>query len=276
MTTVTHDTPTTSPDLSAIKTKQQAMWASGDFAVIGTTLQIVGELLCESVDVGGGERVLDVAAGNGNATLAAARRFARVTSTDYVPALLEGGRRRAEAEGLHVTFEVADAEALPYPAASFDVILSTFGVMFAPDHAKSASELLRVCRLGGRIGLASWTPEGFIGQMLRVVAKHVPPPAGVKSPLLWGTRDHLQSLFGGAAAITHTVRDFAFRYESPEHFVEVFRTFYGPVHKAFAALDANGQAALETDLIALLKRCARGATAGLVVPAEYLESVITR
>jgi SAM-dependent methyltransferase len=276
MTTATPDTSTAPVDLSAVKTKQQAMWASGDFAVIGTTLQIVGELLCEAVDVGGGERVLDVAAGNGNATLAAARRFARVTSTDYVPALLDGGRRRAEAEGLDVTFEAADAEALPYPNASFDVVLSTFGVMFAPDHATSASELLRVCRLGGRIGLASWTPEGFIGQLLRVVVKYVPAAPGVKSPLLWGTRDHLQSLFGGAASIDHTVRDFAFRYESPEHFVDVFRRFYGPVHKAFAALDANGQASLETDLLALLKRCARPSAAGLVVPGEYLETVITR
>jgi ubiquinone/menaquinone biosynthesis C-methylase UbiE len=263
-------------DLKALKTKQQLTWASGDFAVIGTTLQIVGELLCEAADVGGGERVLDVAAGNGNATLAAARRFAHVTSTDYVPALLEGGRRRAEAEGLAVTFEEADAEALPYPAASFDVILSTFGVMFAPDHAKSSSELLRVCRLGGRIGLASWTPEGFIGQMFRVVAKYIPPPAGVQSPLLWGTRDHLQKLFGSAASINHTVRDFAFRYESAEHFVEIFRTYYGPVHKAFAALDADGQAGLETDLLALLERCARTSAAGLVVPGEYLETVITR
>ena len=263
-------------DLKALKTKQQLTWASGDFAVIGTTLQIVGELLCEAADVGGGERVLDVAAGNGNATLAAARRFAHVTSTDYVPALLEGGRRRAEAEGLAITFEEADAEALPYPAASFDVILSTFGVMFAPDHAKSSSELLRVCRLGGRIGLASWTPEGFIGQMFRVVAKYIPPPAGVQSPLLWGTRDHLQKLFGSAASINHTVRDFAFRYESAEHFVEIFRTYYGPVHKAFAALDADGQAGLETDLLALLERCARTSAAGLVVPGEYLETVITR
>jgi len=263
-------------DLKALKAKQQLTWATGDFAVIGTTLQIVGELLCEAADVGGGERVLDVAAGNGNATLAAARRFAHVTSTDYVPALLEGGRRRAEAEGLAITFEEADAEALPYPAASFDVILSTFGVMFAPDHAKSSSELLRVCRLGGRIGLASWTPEGFIGQMFRVVAKYIPPPAGVQSPLLWGTRDHLQKLFGSAASINHTVRDFAFRYESAEHFVEIFRTYYGPVHKAFAALDADGQAGLETDLLALLEWCARTSAAGLVVPGEYLETVITR
>jgi ubiquinone/menaquinone biosynthesis C-methylase UbiE len=274
MTSVTN-TPA-AVDLSAVKAKQQAMWASGDFSVIGTTLQIVGELLCEAVDVGGGERVLDVAAGNGNATLAAARRFAHVTSTDYVPALLDGGRRRAEADGLAVTFEVADAEALPYPDASFDVILSTFGVMFAPDHARSSSEMLRVCRPGGRIGLASWTPEGFIGQLFRVVSKHVPPPAGVKSPLLWGTREHLQSLFAGAASMSHTVREFAFRYESAEHFVDVFRTFYGPTYKAFAALDANGQAALEADLLALLKRCARPAPAGLVVPGEYLETVITR
>ena len=276
MTTTVQTAPAAAPDLAAIKTKQQAMWASGDFAVIGTTLQIVGELLCEAVDVGGGERVLDVAAGNGNATLAAARRFAHVTSTDYVPALLDGGRRRAEAEGLQVTFEVADAEALPYPDASFDVLLSPFGVMFAPDHAKSSSELLRVCRPGGRIGLASWTPEGFIGQMFRVVAKHVPPPAGVKSPALWGTRDYLQTLFAGASALDHTVRDFAFRYESPEHFVEVFRMFYGPVHKAFAGLDAHGQAAFESDLLALLRTSARKSAAGLVVPAEYLETVVTR
>ena len=275
MTTVTREASAASPDLAAIKTKQQAMWASGDFAVIGTTLQIVGELLCEAADVGGGERVLDVAAGNGNATLAAARRFAHVTSTDYVPALLDGGRRRADAEGLSVTFEFADAEALPYPAASYDVVLSTFGVMFAPDHATAAAELLRVCRIGGRIGLASWTPEGFIGKMLRVVAKHVPPPPGVKSPLLWGTRDHLQALFGGASSIEHTVRDFAFRYESAEHFVDIFRTFYGPVHKAFLALDPDGQAALERDLLALLHSSARPSAAGLVVPAEYLETVIT-
>src|SRR6185503_2709323 len=197
--------------LEAVKARQRAMWGSGDYAVIGTTLQIVGEQLSEAADVSSGERVLDVAAGNGNATLAAARRFARVTSTDYVPALLERGRARAAAEGLDVTFEVADAEALPYPPGSFDVVLSTFGVMFAPDHAQSASELRRACRLGGRIGLASWTPEGFLGDLLRIVAKYVPPPAGVRSPLLWGTRDHLQDLFADAVSIEHTVRYFAFR-----------------------------------------------------------------
>jgi ubiquinone/menaquinone biosynthesis C-methylase UbiE len=252
------------------------MWASGDFAVIGTTLQIVGEQLCEAIDLRSGETVLDVAAGNGNATLAAARRFAAVTSTDYVPALLDRGRRRAEAEGLQVTFEPADAEALPYATASFDVVLSTYGVMFAPDHTKSSRELLRVCKLGGRIGLACWTPEGFLGDMFRTMAKHVPPPAGVQSPLLWGKPDHIQTLFAEATSITNTRRTFAFRYESAEHFLHVFRTFYGPTHKAFAALDAAGQAALETDLLALLRRADIGGGNGLVVPAEYLETIITR
>jgi ubiquinone/menaquinone biosynthesis C-methylase UbiE len=261
---------------TSVKGRQQAMWASGDFAVIGTTLQIVGELLCEAVDLQAGERVLDVAAGNGNATLAAARRFAAVTSTDYVPALLESGRRRAEAEGFDVAFKVADAEDLPYPDASFNVVLSTFGVMFAPDHHQAAIEMMRVCRKGGRVGLASWTPAGFLGQLFRVVAAYVPPIPGIRSPLLWGTDAHIQHLFTGAARIVHTYRHFAFRYRSPEHWVEVFRTYYGPVHKAFAALDAEKRAALEADLVALLRQSDRGGASGLVVPAEYLETVITR
>ena len=261
---------------TSVKGRQQAMWASGDFAVIGSTLQIVGELLCEAVDLQAGERVLDVAAGNGNATLAAARRFAAVTSTDYVPALLESGRRRAEAEGFDIAFKVADAEDLPYPDAGFNVILSTFGVMFAPDHHQAASEMMRVCRKGGRIGLASWTPSGFLGQLFRVVAAYVPPTPGVRSPLLWGTEAHIQHLFQGAGRIVHTPRHFAFRYRSPEHWVEVFRTYYGPVHKAFAALDAEKRAALDADLIALLRQSDRGGSSGLVVPAEYLETVITR
>src|SRR5690242_18338190 len=187
--------PISAPDLSAVKGRQQVAWSSGDYAIVGVTLQIVGESLCEAVDLGSNERVLDVAAGNGNATLAAARRFANVTSTDYVPALLEGGRRRAEAEGLLVTFEQADAESLPYPNASFDVVLSTFGVMFAPDHQRAASELLRVCRRGGRIGLACWTPTGFLGDLFRTVARHVPPVPGVQSPLFWGTDPHIRTLF---------------------------------------------------------------------------------
>jgi SAM-dependent methyltransferase len=265
-----------SVDLEAIKARQQAMWASGDFAVVGTTLQIVGELLSEASDVRAVDRVLDVAAGNGNATLAAARRFAAVTSTDYVPALLERGRLRADAEGLtNVRFEVADAEALPYPDASFDVVLSTFGVMFAPDHRRAASEMARVCRPGGRIGLASWTPAGFVGELFRAVARQVPPPPGAASPLLWGTEAHLRELFPGATRFEHARRDFAFRYRSPEHFVDVFRRYYGPTYTAFRALDPERQAALEIDLLALLRSRSLGGE-GLVVPGEYLETVIAR
>jgi ubiquinone/menaquinone biosynthesis C-methylase UbiE len=275
MTTTVNDAATT-PSASSIKTRQQATWASGDYAVIGTTLQIVGEQLCEAVDVCAGERVLDVAAGNGNATLAAARRFAQVTSTDYVPALLDVGRRRAEAEGLAVTFEVADAEALPYPDASFDVVLSTFGVMFTAAQEQAAGELRRVCRPGGRIGLACWTPTGFLGDLFKVVGKHVPPMPGVRSPLLWGTEAHIRTLFEDATSIKPTLRQFVFRYRSAEHFVEVFRAFYGPVHKAFASLDAARQAGLDADLVSLLRHANRGGGSGLVVPAEYLETVITR
>jgi ubiquinone/menaquinone biosynthesis C-methylase UbiE len=267
-------TTTATPDLAAVKAKQQLMWASGDFAVIGTTLQIVGEDLCEAIDLRSTERVLDVAAGNGNATLAAARRFATVTSTDYVPELLERGRERAQAERLDVTFQTADAEALPFPDASFDVILSTFGVMFAPDQERSAKELVRVCRRGGRIGLACWTPAGFIGDLFRTTAAHVPPPAGVQSPLLWGNEAHLRELFPQVTSIAATPRMFNFRYRSAEHFLDVFRNYYGPTFKAFAALDAAGQAALEADLLALLRRSDRGSATGLVVPAEFLETVI--
>ena len=271
------DTAIPADRIRAIKARQQSMWASGDFAVIGATLQIVGELLNEAADVRARHRVLDVAAGSGNATLAAARRFASVTSTDYVPALLERGRRRADAEGFaNVTFEVADAEALPYPDASFDVVLSTFGVMFAPDHQRAAAELMRVCRPGGRIGLANWTPAGFLGQLLRLIAQYVPPTPGVQSPLLWGTDAHVHELFRGAAAIEHSTRMFAFRYKSAEHWVEVFRNFYGPTHTAFLALDAGGQVALEADLIALLRSQDLGGSDGLVVPGEYLETVITK
>jgi ubiquinone/menaquinone biosynthesis C-methylase UbiE len=276
MTTSVSDARTTTAAPASIKTRQQATWASGNYAVIGTTLQIVGELLCEAADVCSGERVLDVAAGNGNATLAAARRSAHVTSTDYVPALLDTGRRRAAAEGLEVTFEVADAEALPYADASFDVVLSTFGVMFTAAQEQAAGELQRVCRPGGRIGLACWTPTGFLGDLFKVVAKHVAPMPGVRSPLLWGTDAHIRTLFADAASIEHTVRYFAFRYRSAEHFVEMFRTFYGPVHKAFASLDAERQAALEADLVSLLRAASRGRSDTLVVPAEYLETVITR
>jgi SAM-dependent methyltransferase len=252
-------------------------WASGDYAVIGTTLQLVGELLAEACDLRCDERVLDVAAGNGNATLAAARRGCRVTSTDYVAGLLDRGRERARAEALDVNFETADAEALPYTDASFDAVLSTFGVMFTPDQGKAANELGRVCRPGGRIGLANWTPEGFIGQVFKTLGRHLPPPAGVKPPSLWGVEAHLRSLFGeNAAEITVTKRVFNFRYRSPAHFIEVFRTWYGPVHKAFAALPPESATALELELTDLLNRMNRAGPASLVVPSEYVEVVISR
>lgn len=261
----------------ALKLRQQAMWSSGDYAVIGATLQIVGELLNEAADVRATDRILDVAAGNGNATLAAARRFGQVTSTDYVPELLERGRHRAAAEGFtNVTFEVADAEALPYADASFDVVLSTFGVMFAPNHERAAAELIRVCRPGGRIGLANWTPASFVGQLLRLVATYLPPPADVRSPVLWGSDAHIRALFPDVSRIVHTSRMFVFRYRSPEHWIEVFRNFYGPVHKAFMTLETDRQLALEMDLIALLRSLDHGGGAGLVVPSEYLETVITK
>jgi SAM-dependent methyltransferase len=264
------------PDFAAIKRKQQATWASGDFAVVGTTLQIVGESLAEAADIRAGERVIDVAAGNGNATLAAARRFAEVTSTDYVPALLDKGAMRARAEGLDVAFGVADAEALPYADRSFDAALSTFGVMFTPDHRRAAGELLRVVRDGGRIGLANWTPEGFIGRLFKLIGAHLPPPAGLKSPALWGTEAHLHELFGErAVAIRCERKHFAFRYRSAAHFLQVFRDTYGPTHKAFAALDADGQRALAGEITALLESLNVAGPQSLVVPSEYLEVVIT-
>lgn len=263
-------------DLIALKNRQMAAWASGDYAVIGTTLQLVGERLAEACDVRWDERVLDVAAGNGNATLAAARRGARVTSTDYVAALLERGAERALAERLEVQFQAADAESLPFAAASFDVVLSTFGVMFSPDHAQAAAELARVCRPGGRIGLANWTPAGFIGQMFKTLGRHLPPPAGAQSPALWGTPGHLRALFGDQVGIEARPRIFNFRYRSAAHFIDVFRTWYGPVHKAFAALGADAGAALEADLIQLLNAANCAGPGSLVVPSEYLEVVITR
>jgi SAM-dependent methyltransferase len=264
------------PDLDAIKQKQQATWASGDFAVVGVTLQIVGESLAEAIDVKSGERVLDVAAGNGNATLAAARRFAQVTSTDYVTALLDKGRERARAEGLEVQFKTADVENLPFADGSFDVVLSTYGCMFAPNHARTASEMMRVLRPGGRIGLANWTPAGFIGRLFKVIGGHVPPAAGLQSPALWGTKAHLATLFPHAASIRGEARYFNFRYRSAAHFVQVFRDYYGPTHKAFASLDAARAAALEADIVALLTELNVGGPDSLVVPGEYLEVVIVK
>ena len=263
-------------DFIAIKGRQQRAWSSGDYAVVGVTLQIVGEMLCEAVDLRSNQRVLDVAAGNGNATLAAARRFAEVVSTDYVGALLERGRERAQAERLSAIFREADAEALPFEDASFDVVLSTFGVMFTPNQQQAANEMLRVCRPGGKIGLANWTPESFIGQLFKIIGKHLPPPAGVSSPSLWGTRAHLDRLFGAGGRIGTQSRNFVFRYESPEHWMEIFRNYYGPVVKAFETLDRAGGAALETDIDALLGKFNLATDGTLVIPSEYLEVVIIK
>ena len=268
---------TMSSDLSALKIRQQAAWSSGDYAVVGTTLQIVGEQLCETLDLRAGSRVLDVAAGNGMVTLAAARRWCNVTSTDYVPALLEQGRARAAAEGVPVDFMEADAECLPFDDAFFDVVVSTFGVMFTPNQPQAASELLRVCTSGGKIGLANWTPEGFIGQVFKTLGKYLPPPAGAKSPALWGTRTRLDELFGNqATSIKTEPRLFNFRYRSPEHFIDVFKTFYGPVLKAFTALDPATRENLRNDLHALIVRMNKSGDATMVVPSEYLEVVITK
>lgn len=272
--------PTASPvptTLEPLKARQQAMWASGDYAQIGSRLQIVGETLGEAADLRAGERVLDVAAGNGNAALAAARRYCDVTATDYVPELLERAARRAQADGLSLRTLTADAEALPFPAASFDVALSVFGVMFAPDQERAAAELLRVVRPGGRIALASWTPEGFLGELFRTLGRFVPPPAALRPPTLWGSEARLVELFGPLARdLTTARRTYAFRFLSPSHFVDVFRTTYGPILKAFAALEPVAQAGLEEALLGLLSSHDRGQGRGLLVHAEYLEAVVRR
>ena len=267
--------PAPAIDLVALKRKQQATWSAGDYAVIGTTLQIVGETLCETLDLRARERVLDVAAGNGNATLAAARRWCDVVSTDYVGALLVRGQARASAEGLAVQFKEADAENLPYAGGSFDVVLSTFGVMFTPNQERAASELARVCRPGGKIGLANWTPPGFIGELFKVIGRYVPPPAGVKSAALWGTEDRLRELFGESIATLETShRNFVFRYRTPQHWLDTFRTYYGPMQKAFGAVDAAQQEALAADLLYLVRQFNRADDGAMVVPGEYLEAVI--
>jgi ubiquinone/menaquinone biosynthesis C-methylase UbiE len=272
--------PASSPataDFAAMKTRQQAAWSSGNYAVVGTTLQIVGEQLCEALDLRAGRKVLDVAAGNGMASLAAARRWCDVISTDYVPSLLERGRARAAAEGLTIDFKEADAEALPFADGAFDTVISTFGVMFTPNQDQAAAELLRVCKSNGQIGLANWTPEGFIGQLFKTIGKYLPPPAGTKSPLLWGTRARLTEMFGPAAiSIKSEPHTFNFRYRSAEHFLDVFKNYYGPMLKAFAALDEANQNGLREDLHALVARMNKADDGTMVVPSEYLEIVITK
>ncbi len=271
------DVPDMVPDLKAIKNRQQQTWASGDYAVVGSTLVVMGELLCEAVDLHAGQKALDVATGNGNAALSAARRFGEVTGIDYVPALLERGRGRAAAEGLDVAFTEGDAENIPFPDASFDVVLSTLGSMFAPDQEKAADELLRVCRPGGKIGTANWTPDGFIGQMFRVTSRYAPPPPGLKPPVLWGTEDRLRELFGdGVASIRAQRRRFVFRYRSFDHWLDIFRGYYGPLLKAFQSLDAARQEAYAADLRSLVTEFNHSGDETMVVPSEYLEAVAVR
>jgi SAM-dependent methyltransferase len=262
-------------DIAAIKSRQEGTWASGYYAVIGTTLQLTGELLCEAVDIAAGERVVDVASGNGNAAVAAARRGGEVIACDYVPALLEGARARAVAEGLELDTRDADAEALPFGDATFDAVLSTFGVMFAPDQERAAAELVRVCKPDGRVGLANWTPDGFVGQMFKLVGRYVPPPAGLRSPLEWGTVGRLEELFGPGRSIRSAARSFVFRYRSADHWLATFRRFYGPIHKAFGALDAADASALSSDLLALARQHDTSAGASLRVPSDYVEVVVS-
>jgi len=268
---------TATPNYEAIKTKQRAAWSAGDYSVVGVTLQIVGENLCEALDLRSGQRVLDVAAGNGNVSLAAARRFCDVTSSDYVPALLERGKQRAEVDGLAISFREADAEALPFADASFDIVTSSFGVMFTPNQERAAMELLRVCRPGGKIGLANWTPESFIGQLFKTIGKHLPPPAGLKSPALWGSRDRLNDLFGpDAGSIEIAQRTYVWRYKSPRHWLDLWRAVYGPLQKAFGALDEAAQEQLTIDLLALIDRFNVATDGTMVVPADYLEVIVTK
>lgn len=261
-------------DHGAIKARQQKSWSTGDYSVIGTTLVIMSEELCETTDLHAGQAVLDVATGSGNTALAAARRFCEVTGIDYVQALLEVGRRRAAAEGLQVIFQEGDAETLPFADASFDVVLSTVGVMFTPNHEKAASELLRVCRSGGKIGLANWTPTGLIGDLFRTIGKYIPPAPGLKPGTLWGTEERLHELFGdGITSLQTTTRDFMFRYRSVAQWIDVFGTYYGPIVTALQSLDTTGQQGLLQEIAGLLERDNRAKDGTLIAPVEYLEAV---
>jgi SAM-dependent methyltransferase len=268
--------PNTPLDLTALKARQQATWASGDFAVVGATIVLVSENLCETVDLRPGADVLDVACGAGNTAIAAARRFCKVTGVDYVPALLERARERARAERFEITFAEGDAEALPYPDGSFDFVLSTFGAIFAPRQELVARELLRVCRPGGRIGMANWTPTGFVGDTFRVMSRFAPPPAGAPSPFAWGSDEGLAQLFAGAKSVRTKRTLFDFRYRSPEHWLDVFQTWYGPTRRAFEALDAAQGRELAAALLEMLARHNRAKDGTMVVPGEYLEVVVEK
>jgi SAM-dependent methyltransferase len=261
-------------NIATIKQRQQAAWAAGDYAAVGARFPITAELLCEAVDLRAGERVLDVACGNGNAALAAARRFCQVVGVDYVPALLERARQRAHAEGLEATFQEADAEALPFPDASFDVVLSTCGAMFAPDQERTASELLRVCRPGGRIGMVNWTPDSYVAELFRAIGRYLPPPPGLRPPVEWGSQERLRELFGPEVTISAPRTSFLWRFPSPEHQVEFFASFYGPTNKAVAALEPARAAAFKAEMLETVKRFNVSDDATLVLRMDYLQAVI--
>jgi SAM-dependent methyltransferase len=266
------------PDLGAVTQVQQQIWSRGDFAKIGIAAQIVAEELCEAVDVMPGSRVLDVACGAGNGAIAACRRNADAVGLDYVPALLERARERAAAEGYEIEFVEGDAQQLPFEDASFDYVISTFGAMFAPDQEKTASELLRVCRPGGKIGMANWPPRGLVGGgLFKVAAQHAPPPPGVLPPVLWGTEERLGDLFGhGVSELKVNERQWNFCYLSPEHCIEVFKTFFGPVITALERVGEEGAEALESDMLKVMRSGNRAGEAAMVAPAEYVEVVAVR
>ncbi|HZO74531.1 MAG TPA: class I SAM-dependent methyltransferase [Ktedonobacteraceae bacterium] len=269
--------PSGTADLAAIKARQRHGWAAGDYSVPGACLVVVSENLCEAVELRANQKVLDVATGSGNTAIAAARRFCEVTGIDYTPSLLERAQERASAERLPVTFLEADAENLPFPAASFDVVLSTLGVMFTPNQEQAANELLRVCRPGGKIGLASWSPGGLFGQMGRVMATYVPPPAGLRPPALWGTEERIQELFGTEiTSLQATQRIFFHRYRSAQHAVEISCTYYGPVAMAIQALEPATRQCLYRDLQVVFEQANQSSDDTLVAPGEYLEVVAVR
>jgi SAM-dependent methyltransferase len=268
---------TTRIDFDAVKARQRQTWASGDYSAVATRIVPMAERLVEAADLMAGSVVLDVATGSGNAALAAARTGATVIGVDYVASLLNRGRVRAVIEGLDVDFKEGDAEDLPFQDASFDAVLSVVGVMFTPDQERAASELLRVCRSGGKIALANWTPSSFVGDMFRTVAAYAPPPAGVKPPGLWGTEERLRELFG--LEITHLqtrLRTFFFRFRSAEELAGFFRVNYGPVRKAFEGLDERDQKRLWDDLVALARKHNRASGDAVAIPAHYLEATALR
>lgn len=267
-----------SPDFSAVTQVQQGIWSKGDFSVIANLVYFPSERLAETLRILPGEHVLDVASGSGNAAIAAARRsWGNVISSDYVPALLERGRERAAAERLGVEFVEADAQDLPFDDASFDVVTSIFGAMFAPDQQRTADELLRVVKPGGRIGMGNWTPDGAVGEMFGTISKHAPPPPGVPSPLLWGTEEHVRELFGERISDLRTERRVSRQgFLSADHYIETFRRYFGPTETAYERVGSEGEQALTEDLRAMLEEANTGGERAMVLEAEYLELVATR